>query len=123
MMFSPTVVVLPYAREGKLRALAVTSLKRSSAAPAVPTISESGYPGFQVTGWNALIAPAGTPPAIVRKLHLETVKALSLADLRAKFQDLALEPVGNAPDELAAIIKSEIPRWAKAVRDSGIKPD
>jgi tripartite-type tricarboxylate transporter receptor subunit TctC len=83
MMFSPTVVVLPLAREGKLRSLAVTSLKRSSAAPEMPTIAESGYPGFEVTGWQGLLAPAGTPATIVRKLHLETVKALAQADVRA----------------------------------------
>lgn len=123
MMFSPTSIVLPLAREGKLRALAVTSLKRSSAAPELPTIAESGYPGFEVTGWNGLLAPAGTPATIVRKLHLETVKALALPDLRAKLADLGQEGVGNSPDEFAAVIRSELPKWAKVIKESGIKPD
>ena len=123
MMFSPLPVVLPLVQEGKLRALAVTSLSRSSAAPELPTIAESGYPGFEVTIWYGLLAPAGTPPAIIRKLHLETVKALALPDLRAKFADLGLEAIGNSPDEFAAVIKSEIPIWAKVIKESGIKPD
>jgi len=115
--------VLPLAREGKLRALAVTSLRRSSAAPELPTIDESGYPGFEVTVWYGLLAPARTPAAIVGKLHLETVKALALPDLRAKLADLGLEGIGNSPDEFAAVIKSEIPKWAKVIKESGIKSD
>jgi tripartite-type tricarboxylate transporter receptor subunit TctC len=123
MMFSPIVAVLPLVREGKLRALAVTSLRRSSAAPELPTIAESGYPGFEFTSWGGLLAPARTPAAIVRKLHLETVKALALPDLRAKLADLGLEVIGRSPDEFAAVIKSEIPQWAKVIKDSRIKPD
>ena len=112
MMFSPIAVGLPGVREGKLRALAVTSLRRSSAVPELPTIAESGYLGFEVTGWHGLLAPARTPATIVGKLHLETVKALALPDLRAKLADLGLEGIGNSPDEFAAAIKSEIPKWA-----------
>jgi tripartite-type tricarboxylate transporter receptor subunit TctC len=123
MMFSPMAVALPLVREGKLRALAVTPLRRSSAAPELPTIAESGYPGFEVALWNGLLAPARTPATIVGKLHLETVKALALPDLRAKLADLGMEGIGNSPDELAAIIKSEIPKWAKLIKESGIKPD
>jgi tripartite-type tricarboxylate transporter receptor subunit TctC len=123
MMFSPTVVVLPLAREGKLRALAVTSLRRSSAVPELPTIAESGYPGFEAALWSGLLAPARTPVTILGKLHLETVNALALPDLRAKLADLGMEGVGNSPDEFAAAIKSEIPRWAKLIKNSGIKPD
>jgi len=123
MMFSPIVVVLPVVREGKLRALAVTSLRRSSAVPDLPTIVESGFPGFEYTGWFGLLAPARTPATIVGKLHVETVKALTLPDLRAKLADLGMEGIGNSPDEFAAFIKSEIPRWAKVIKDSRIKPD
>jgi tripartite-type tricarboxylate transporter receptor subunit TctC len=123
MMFSPMVVVLPGVREGKLRALAVTSLKRSSAVPELPTIAESGYPGFDYTSWGGLFAPARTPATIVRKLHLETVKALALPDLRAKLADLGVEGIGSSPDELAALIKSEIPKWTKVIKEAGIKPD
>ena len=123
MMFSTIVVVLPLVREGRLRALAVTSLRRSSAAPELPTIDESGFPGFDYTSWSGLLSPAGTPATIVRKLHLETVKALAQPDLRAKFADLGVEGMGNSPDEFAAAIKSEIPKWAKVIKDAGIKPD
>ena len=123
MIFAPISIVLPAVREGKLRALAVTSLKRSSAMPEVPTIDESGVPGFEATLWAGLVAPAGTPATIVRKLHAETVKALAQRDLRAKFVELGMEVIGNSPDEFAAVIQSEIPKWAKLIRESGIKAD
>jgi tripartite-type tricarboxylate transporter receptor subunit TctC len=122
MMFG-TTAVLPMVREGKLRALAVTSLRRSSATPELPTIAESGYPGFEFTNWSGLLAPARTPAMIVSKLHLETVKALAFSDVRAKLADLGLEGIGNSPDEFAAVIKSEIPKWAKVIKEAGIKPD
>ena len=123
MMFSTIVVALPVVREGKLRALAVTSLRRAPGFPELPTIDESGFPGFEYALWTGLLAPARTPATIVRKLHLETVKALALPDLRAKLADLGLETIGNSPDEFAALIKSEIPKWAKLIKESGIKPD
>jgi tripartite-type tricarboxylate transporter receptor subunit TctC len=123
MMFSLIGSVLPLVREGKLHALAVTSLRRSKTVAELPTIAESGYPGFEVTVWSGLLAPAKTPATIVGKLHLETVKALALLDLRAKLADLALEGIGNSPDEFAVVIKSEIPKWAKVIKESGIKPD
>ena len=123
MIFSPTAIVLPLVREGKLRALAVTTLKRSSAVPELPTIAESGFPGFESTGWNGLLAPARTPATILRKLHLETVKAFALPDVRAKLADLGVEGIGNSPDEFAAVIKSEIPKWAKVIKESGMKAD
>jgi len=123
MMFGPITAVLPGVRERKLRGLAVTSLRRSAAAPELPTIAESGFPGFEVTSWHGLLAPARTPATIVGKLHLETVKALKLPDLRAKLADLGMEAIGSSPDEFAAAIKSGIPRWAKVIKESGIKPD
>jgi tripartite-type tricarboxylate transporter receptor subunit TctC len=123
MMVSAIVAVLPVVREGKLRALAVTSLRRAPAFPELPTIAESGYPGFEFTNWLGLLAPARTPATIVGKLHLETVKALALPDVRAKLAALGMEGIGNSPDEFAAVIKSEIPKWAKVIKESGIKPD
>ncbi|MFM9883105.1 MAG: tripartite tricarboxylate transporter substrate binding protein [Burkholderiales bacterium] len=123
MMLGPIGLVLPMVREGKLRALAVTSLQRSSAAPDSPTIAESGYPGFEYAGWYGLLAPAGTPATIVRRLSLETVKALALPDLRAKLADLGLDATGSSPDEFAAIIKVEMPKWANVIKDAGIKAD
>ena len=118
MTFSPIVVVLPVVREGKLRALAVTSLTRAPTAPEVPTIDESGFPGFESTSWGGLLAPARTPAAIVRKLHRETVKALALPDLHAKLADLGMEAIGNSPNEFAVLIKSGIPKWAKVIKES-----
>ena len=123
MMFPPIAVILPMVRDGKLRALAVTSLKRSPAVPELPTIAESGYPGFEATLWGGLLAPAGTAPAVIRKLHLETANALAQTDIRAKLAELGLEIVGNSPDEFAAIIRSEIPKWATLIKASGIKPE
>ena len=123
MLFSNMSVALPLVRDGKLRALAVTSLKRAPAAPNLPTVAESGYPGFEFTNWNGLLAPAGTSAAIVRKLHLETVKALALPDLRAKLADLGLQEFGSSPGEFSTAIKSEIPKWAKLIKDAGIKVD
>jgi tripartite-type tricarboxylate transporter receptor subunit TctC len=123
MMFSPIPVVLPLVREGKLRAIAVSSLRRSSAVPELPTIAESGYAGFEATNWYGLVAPAGTPAGIVRRLHLETAKALAVPELRGKLTDLGIEVIGNSPDEFAAAIKSEIPKWAKVIKQARIKVD
>ncbi len=123
MMFSTIAVALPSVREGKLRALAVTSLRRSAVILDLPTVAESGYPGFEVTNWYAIVAPARTPAAIVSGLHLQIVKALSLPDLRGKLTDLGMEVIGNSPDEFAIAITSEIPKWAKLIKESGTKPD
>jgi len=123
MMFSVMAVALPSVRGGKLRALAVTSLKRSPALPEVPTVDESGVPGFEVTTWGGLLAPTGTPALIVRKLHQETIKALAQPGLRGKFADLGLETIGNSPDEFANVIRAEVPKWGKRLREAGIKVD
>ena len=123
MMFSPIAVALPSVREGKLRALAVTSLKPSPVLPELPTVDESGIQGFEVTSWGGLLAPAGTPATIVRKLHLESIKVIGQHDVRAKFADLGLETTGTSPDEFAALIESEIPRWARVFREAGIKSE
>ena len=123
MMFSPIPVALPLVREGKLRALAVTSLRRSSAAPEIPTLAESGYRDFQATNWYGLFAPAGTPAAFIQKLHLEITKALAAADLRSKLTDLGMEVIGSSPAEFGAMIKLEIPKWSKVIKESGLKPN
>lgn len=123
MMFSPASVVLPLVRDGKLRALAVTSARRSPAVPDVPTVAESGYPGFEATNWYGLVAPAATPPAIVRRLQLETAKALQSPTVHDKLAGLGSEVLGNSPEEFAAVIRAELPVWARVIRQSGIKPD
>jgi tripartite-type tricarboxylate transporter receptor subunit TctC len=123
MMFGPVVVVLPAVREGRLRALAVTSLKRSSAAPDLPTLAESGYAGFDVTLWGGLLAPSGTPVAVVGRLHSELVKVLALPDVRARLTDIGMDAIGNSPEEFAEVIRTEASKWTKLIRESAISAD
>ena len=123
MMFSPIPIVLPLVREGRLLVLATTSLKRTSALPDLPTAAESGLPGFDVTVWLGLMAPAGTSTAIIRKLHHESAKVLAMADVRSKLNNLGTDVIGNSPDEFAGVIKSEIPFWAKVIKEAGIRPE
>jgi tripartite-type tricarboxylate transporter receptor subunit TctC len=113
--------VLPLANEGKLRALAVTSLKRSPTAPDLPTMDESGFPGFDATAWFGLMAPAGTSPAIVEKLHAATVKALAAPDVRTKFDAIGMVAIGNTPAEFAAVIRTETPYWEKVIKAIELK--
>jgi tripartite-type tricarboxylate transporter receptor subunit TctC len=101
--------------------LAITSLKRSALAPELPTMDESGYPGFEAVPWFGLLAPAGTPQDVVDKLHDETVKTLAMPDVRKRLDELGLEVVGNTPAEFAAVIKKEIPEWAKVIKGADIK--
>lgn len=121
MSFANIVNAAPLIREGKLRAFAVTSLKRSAVAPDLPTMAESGYPGFEAVPWFGLMAPAGTAPAIIDKVHRETVKVLALADVRKKLNDLGLDVVANSPTEFSAVIAREIPQWAKVIKGAGIR--
>jgi len=114
---------LQLVREGKLRGFAVSSLKRAAAAPDLPTMAESGFPDFDATGWFGLMAPAGTSPAVVDKIQRDAVSILSLPELRKKLDELGLEPIGNTPAEFAAAIKSEISKWAKVIKEAGIKQD
>ena len=112
---------LPFAKSGKLRALAVTDLKRSPLLPELPTLDESGLKGFQIVGWNGLFVPAGTPQAIVNKLQGEVAKALMLADVKERLSIMGADGVGDTPQHFAAFIKAEIPKWAKVVKDAGLK--
>jgi tripartite-type tricarboxylate transporter receptor subunit TctC len=121
MSFANIVNVVPLAREGKLRALAITSIKRSALAPDLPTMAESGFPGFEAVPWFGLLAPTGTPKDVLDKLHRETIKTLAMPELRRKFDELGLEPVGNTPAEFTAIIRKETPEWAKVIKDAGIR--
>jgi tripartite-type tricarboxylate transporter receptor subunit TctC len=121
MSFANIVNVVPLAREGKLRALAVTSIKRSALAPDLPTMAEAGFPGFEAVPWFGLVAPSGTPKDVLDKLYGETAKALATPDIRRKFDELGLEPVGNTPAEFAELIRKETPEWARVIKDAGIK--
>jgi tripartite-type tricarboxylate transporter receptor subunit TctC len=121
MSFSNIVNVAPLVKEGKLRAFAVSSSKRSALVPDLPTMAESGYPGYEAVPWFGLMAPAGTPQAIIDKVHQETVKALAMPEVRKKLEDFGLDVIGGTPAEFAARIKAEIPYWAKVIKDAGIK--
>jgi tripartite-type tricarboxylate transporter receptor subunit TctC len=120
MTMQNAAAILPTVRDGKLRGLAQTSLKRSPNIPEFPTVAESGFPGFEAVSWFGLQVPAGTPAAIVNKLHQDTVKVLAQPDIRARFTQLGLDTVGNTPAELAAIIKSDIAKWGKVIKEAGI---
>jgi tripartite-type tricarboxylate transporter receptor subunit TctC len=112
--------ILPTLRDGRLRGLAVTSLKRSTVVPDLPTLAESGFPGFEAVSWFGLLAPAGTPAAITSRWYKESLKALADSDLRAKFAQLGLDNSGAAGPELATIIRTDIDKWAKVIKDAGI---
>jgi tripartite-type tricarboxylate transporter receptor subunit TctC len=121
MSFANITNAMTLVREGKLRALAITSIKRSALAPDLPTMAESGFPGFEAVPWFGLLAPAGTPQAVIDKVHDETVKVMAIPEVRKKFDELGLESVGNTPAEFAAVIKKETPEWAKVIKDADIK--
>jgi tripartite-type tricarboxylate transporter receptor subunit TctC len=121
MSFANIVNVLPLVREGKLRAFAVTSPRRTVAAPDLPTMAESGYPGFEAVPWFGLLAPAGTPATVIEKIHGETQRCLRLPQVRTRFQELGLDMVGSSPEEFAAVIRTEIPQWARVIKGAGIK--
>ncbi len=112
---------LPQVKAGKLRALAVSTPKRSPAAPDVPTVAEAGVPGYSAAAWFGLLAPAGTPKAVVDKLSAETARILKVADVAERLSSLGAEPVGDTPEQFAAHIKSEIAKWAKVIRDANVE--
>ena len=123
LMFAAAPSALPLVAAGKLRAIGVASPKRIAAAPALPTLDESGLTGFDVTSWYSLVAPAGTPPAVVERLQQEVARALQSPETRAKLAGLGAEPVANTPAEFAVMIKSETAKWGKIVKDANIRPE
>jgi len=121
MYFGAISPLIPLVREGKVRALAVTSAKRFATAPDLPTMIEAGYPDFVSILSIGLMAPVGTSPAIIEKIHQDTVKVLALPEVRKKLSDIGMEVIGNSPAEFAAAIKAETPQWAKVIKDAEIK--
>jgi tripartite-type tricarboxylate transporter receptor subunit TctC len=108
-------------REGKVRALAVTSRTRAPFAPELPRMDESGFPGFDVTTWFGLFLPAGTPAPIIERLNRETVKIVSLPDVQKRILDLGQVPRSSSPNEFVELIKAETPYWASVIKQAGIK--
>jgi tripartite-type tricarboxylate transporter receptor subunit TctC len=104
-----------------VRALAVTGSKRSPLVPDLPTLAEAGLKGYEIVGWNGLFVPAGTPRNIIAYVHAQTVQALGQADVKQRLSTLGAEGVGSSPDEFRAFIKAEIAKWAKVVKQAGLK--
>lgn len=112
---------MPFVRDGRVRGLALTSLKRSPNAPDLPTVAELGFPGFEATSWFALLAPKGTPKPIVDKVRAEALKVLADPEMVKKFAVIGLEPVGSTGEETKATIAGDIPKWGKVIQEAGIK--
>ena len=123
MAFPNIPPALPHVRSGKLKALAVTTAKRSAAVPELPTVAESGLPDYAATAWFGLLAPAGTQGAIVAKLNAATVKSVHLRDMQDRLAAEGTEAVGNSPEQFAQIIRTDIAKWAKVVKASGAKAE
>ena len=117
--FPGTPIVIPHVKAGRLKALAVTTAQRSAQMPDVPTVAEAGVPGFESLSWVGLIAPAGTPPEIIAKLHDEIAKLLRLPDVQQLLASSGMEATPTTPEEFAAYLKSEYDKWGRVVRDSG----
>ena len=123
LYMSSVPTLLGHIKQGKLRALAVSSAKRVDDLPNVPTINESGYAGFNAVTWFGLLAPAGTPKDVVARMNAEFNKALQQAELRKKLGDEGADPAGGTPEQFASLIKDDITRWGKVVKESGVKVD
>lgn len=123
VMFPGSPIALPNARAGKLRALATTGAKRTAAAPELPTIAEAGLPGYEVSLWYGLLAPAGTPPAIVQRLHDEVVRIAALPAITKQWTGLGVDPASLNPEQFAGYLKDDIVKWQKVLRESGAKMD
>jgi tripartite-type tricarboxylate transporter receptor subunit TctC len=123
MTFGNITQTLPQVRSGKLRAIAVSSLTRWPLVPDVPTVAESGYPGFEAVAWHGVLAPANTPSGIVQKLYQDMLKALAMPEVRTRLTDTGLEVVGRSPQEFAGQIRDEIVKKGQLIKDSGTKRD
>ncbi len=123
MTFDNIPAAIGHIRSGKLKALGVTSATRSSALPDVPTIAESGVPGYDISAWFGLVAPAATNPDIIARLHAASIKALAAPDVRSRFTQLGFEAIGNTPAQFQQTIQSDLARFGKIIRDAGIKPE
>jgi len=121
LYFGNVPTVIQQARVGKVRAVATTGLKRTPAAPEIPTVAESGVPGYEVTTAYGVAAPAKTPRAIIERLHADAVRALSSPDVQERLKNLGADPVGNTPEQYTEYIRNEIVKWTKVIMEAGIK--
>lgn len=122
VLFDPISTLYPHVRSGKVRGLAVTTAGRSPTAAQLPTVSESGTQGYDVSSWQALVAPAGTPPAVIERLHAAAVKVLALPETKELFGKLGAQPSPTTPEAAAQHIRSEIARWKKVAHEAGVEP-
>ena len=123
LMFDLVLTAAPHVKSGAVRGLAVTGLNRSSALPELPTVAESGVPGYEVSAWFGIFAPAGVPQPVVQRLNGEFVKALQQADLRQRLASQGAEPLSSTPGEFAAYLRAELDKWSRLVKASGMKLD
>jgi tripartite-type tricarboxylate transporter receptor subunit TctC len=120
VMFNSAVSILPQVRSGKLRAIAMTAAKRSAAMPDLPTVAESGVPGYEAASWYGVLAPFGTPRPIVQKLNGEIVRIARTPEVRERLAADGADPIGSSPEEFATYIKRELARWARVIEQARI---
>ena len=121
IVFSDSVPAMPQIRDSRLTALGLTALRRARIAPDIPTLDESGLPGFSITAWIGVVAPRGTPNEIVQKLNLEIGRALKDPEFARQMSTMGVDPLGSGPDEFAVFLRNEIPRWKQIVQDADVK--
>ena len=123
LMFAPSQTVMPYVHAGKLKALAVTGARRSETLPDLPTVAESGLPGYEAVGWFGLLAPAATPKGTVARASADVNRVLAMSDVREKMLGLGADPAGNTPEEFARFIREDQAKWSKLMKEAGIKAE
>ena len=123
LLFSNMLGIMPFVQAGRLRALGVTGVKRVTSAPDVPTIAEAGVPGYEVTGWYGLVAPAATPKEIVARLSAQTAAAMRVPEVAKRFSSEGAEPVGSTPEAFAEVIARDTAKWAKVIKAAGLKAE
>jgi tripartite-type tricarboxylate transporter receptor subunit TctC len=123
MLFTAIAAVMPQIKAGRLKPLVTTGSARSPELPEVPTAAESGLKGYEVVGFYGVLAPGGTPPEIVARLRDEIVRAIQVPEIKTRLEGLGFEPVGSTPEEFTELVKGEMAKWARVIKDAGIKPE